>query len=439
MNSPRINRNIYRKFINKRLNIKNLHINNHIFHRNKDFSEDSHLSQYVISEKSTSHLLGKIHRPTLSDPTKTLSLIVPCYNCAQYVHTLINKIPYELLADDIEVIMVDDGSTDNTWEILQKLQNNYKPGFIRAYHKTNGNWGSVINFSKTLDIRGRFVKTVDSDDYLDPSSLLKFIAFLKTLDDEINLVFSNMNFINSKNDVTSQKFYNRLFRYPLFNLDNIRITKMSLLTVHAFCEKRELYLSIPDLPTKMSYMDSVFIFYLLYYSNNYCAFFMGPPLYQYRTGNEDQSVSIQNLRNHTDWIKTMLETEVLFAKNHHIFENSNDAKNRMLGEIIQLGFFFYSYAISYKEDIPLGERDEMLTNELEWIQNQLGDDYKWFASPSIKIIQSTKCRFFLSFVGLASFILNSGFIKATKKDGDRLQLQWGKYPQIRAQIAKFIH
>ncbi|MBO6042357.1 hypothetical protein J6P52_04300 [bacterium] len=109
-----------------------------------------------------------------------------------------------------------------------------------------------------------------------------------------------MNFINEYDEIVSQKFYDKLFKKDLFKIDEIKITKLSVLTVHAFTMRKEIYTSIPDLPIKMSYMDSVFIFLVVNAAANYCTFFSYAPLYQYQCGNESQTISIQNFVKHAD-------------------------------------------------------------------------------------------------------------------------------------------
>ena len=74
---------------------------------------------------------------------KLLSFAIPCYNSAEYMEKCIKS----CLAggDDIEVIIVDDGSTkDNTLEIAKKYEEQY-PGIVKAVHQENGGHGQAVN------------------------------------------------------------------------------------------------------------------------------------------------------------------------------------------------------------------------------------------------------------------------------------------------------
>lgn len=84
--------------------------------------------------------------PRKGSKMKTISFAVPCYNSAAYMDKCIES----LLAcdegkNDIEILIVDDGSTkDNTAEIADAWQKKC-PGTIRAIHKPNGGHGSAVN------------------------------------------------------------------------------------------------------------------------------------------------------------------------------------------------------------------------------------------------------------------------------------------------------
>ena len=73
---------------------------------------------------------------------KTVSFAVPCYNSADYMDKCIES----LLAcgDDVEVLIVDDGSTDNTAQKADGWQERF-PEVVRAIHKPNGGHGSAVN------------------------------------------------------------------------------------------------------------------------------------------------------------------------------------------------------------------------------------------------------------------------------------------------------
>ena len=96
--------------------------------------------------------------------TKTITFAVPCYNSAAYMDTCIESLLS--CGDDIEILIIDDGSTkDDTREKADAWQQRH-PGIIRAIHKENGGHGSGVN-TGIREATGRYFKVVDSDDWLD--------------------------------------------------------------------------------------------------------------------------------------------------------------------------------------------------------------------------------------------------------------------------------
>lgn len=97
----------------------------------------------------------------------TVSVIIPCYNQGQYLSRAISSLQVQTL-QDWEAIIVDDGSTDNSWQIANELAKT--DARIKIYHKENGGSGSARNMG--LDnASGEFIQFLDADDMLHPEKL----------------------------------------------------------------------------------------------------------------------------------------------------------------------------------------------------------------------------------------------------------------------------
>ena len=109
---------------------------------------------------------------------KLISFVIPCYNSESYMEHAIQSI---LVAkEDIELIIVNDGSKDNTLKIAREYEKKY-PKVVKVIDKENGGHGSGVNAG--LDVAtGRYFKVVDSDDWVDEESLKKVIKTLKKID-----------------------------------------------------------------------------------------------------------------------------------------------------------------------------------------------------------------------------------------------------------------
>lgn len=117
-----------------------------------------------------------------------VSVIIPVYNARRYIAKCIKSIVNEM--DDIEIIAVDDGSTDNSLDILYQLAQEYK-GKIKIYSKRNGGAGSARNLG--LDVSsGKYIKFVDADDTLVHGALQKMCDVAE--DRKVQIVKGDYNY-----------------------------------------------------------------------------------------------------------------------------------------------------------------------------------------------------------------------------------------------------
>ena len=95
---------------------------------------------------------------------KLISVIVPVYNVEEYVEKCVLSIINQTYKN-LEIILVDDGSTDNSGKICDEIA--IKDNRIKVIHKKNGGLSDARNVG--IDIaKGDYLGFVDSDDYIDP-------------------------------------------------------------------------------------------------------------------------------------------------------------------------------------------------------------------------------------------------------------------------------
>lgn len=129
-----------------------------------------------------------------------VSVIVPVYNVSKYIDKCIMSILNNTYKN-IEIIAVDDGSSDDSLKKLKK----YKES-IKIYHKTNGGLSDARNFGLTK-ATGDFIFFVDSDDYIDKETIEKLIN--KQKEKDYDLVECNFYYAyNSKKLKLDNKLYN---------------------------------------------------------------------------------------------------------------------------------------------------------------------------------------------------------------------------------------
>lgn len=106
-----------------------------------------------------------------------VSVIIPVYNAEKYLHKCVDSVINQTL-DDIEIILVDDGSTDNSPVICDDYER--KHDNIKVFHKENGGLSSARNMGMDK-ATGEYIGFVDSDDYIAPEMYEKLYHASKKL------------------------------------------------------------------------------------------------------------------------------------------------------------------------------------------------------------------------------------------------------------------
>ena len=215
---------------------------------------------------------------------KLISFVVPCYNSSSYMHHALDTILE--IKEDIELIIVNDGSTDDTLKIAKEYQKKY-PQVIKVIDKENGGHGSGVNAGLGI-ASGKYFKVVDSDDWVDASSLKKVVATLKKQDIDMLIV----NYVYEKEGSPKEMGYLNVFKEnEIFTWQEVGHFKVSeYLLMHSVFYKtsllKEIHLTLPE---HTFYVDNIFVYYPLPFVKT--MYYLNVPLYRYFIGRTDQSVN----------------------------------------------------------------------------------------------------------------------------------------------------
>jgi len=162
-----------------------------------------------------------------------VSVIVPVYNVENYLEKCLESLVNQTI-EDIEIIVVNDGSPDNSQKIIDNYVQKY-PNLIKGYVKENGGLSDARNYGIER-ANGEYIGFVDSDDYVEPTMFEKL--YKKALENDfdiavcdVNLVGNNEKYISSevisdiyqKNDVKTQMIniypvaWNKIYKRTLFS------------------------------------------------------------------------------------------------------------------------------------------------------------------------------------------------------------------------------
>ena len=108
---------------------------------------------------------------------KVLSLIVPAYNSERFLDKGITSFLQEQTLDQLDIIIVNDGSMDNTAQIAEKYCRQY-PDSIRLINQENRGHGGALNTGCAAAV-GKYLKVIDADDWIETQNLPAFLSALE--------------------------------------------------------------------------------------------------------------------------------------------------------------------------------------------------------------------------------------------------------------------
>lgn len=222
---------------------------------------------------------------------KLLSVAIPCYNSQDYMRKCIESLLKG--GEDVEIIIVDDGSKDATAAIADEYERKY-PSIVKAVHKPNGGHGSAVN-TGIANATGLFYKVVDSDDWVKEEAYDAILEKLRELVKSGQMVDMFIsNFVYEKEGEKNGKVMRYKHAIPegrVFEWKEVRHFRTGqYILMHSVIYRtgllRECNLQLPE---HTFYVDNIFVFEPLPYVKR--MYYMDVNFYRYYIGREDQSVN----------------------------------------------------------------------------------------------------------------------------------------------------
>lgn len=226
---------------------------------------------------------------------KYISFAIPCYNSEKYMEKAIESILKG--GEDVEILIVNDGSSDRTAEIAQKYEEAY-PTVVKAINKENGGHGDAVN-TGLAHATGLYFKVVDSDDWVDEHALQKILETLHDLvkrQKTVDMLISN--YVYEKVGVKHKKvihYHNVMPENKIItwrDMGHFRIGQYILM--HSVMYRTELLrMCNLKLPKHTFYVDNIYVYYPLPHVKTF--YYLNVNFYRYFIGREGQSVNEQNM------------------------------------------------------------------------------------------------------------------------------------------------
>ena len=222
---------------------------------------------------------------------KYITFTIPSYNSQEYMRHVIDNLV--AVGEDVEVIIVNDGSTDDTGKIADEYQKKY-PTIVKAIQKENGGHGSGV-MAGINAATGLFYKVVDSDDWVETKDVVDMLDLIKKhINEGINVDLYITNYVYEHASDNSQYVMHYRKCLPLetpFKWSEMKHVKLeTVFLMHSLMYRLDkLKESGMELPNHTFYVDDIYAYVPLPHMQT--IFYHDLDFYHYFIGREDQSIN----------------------------------------------------------------------------------------------------------------------------------------------------
>ena len=226
---------------------------------------------------------------------KYITFTVPCYNSQDYMRKCIDNLV--AVGNDIEVLVINDGSTDDTGKIADEYQKMY-PTIVKAIHKENGGHGSGV-MAGIHHASGVYFKVVDSDDWVETKDVITLVNLIKTHEEQginVDLYITNYVYEHASDNSTFEMHYRKCLPIDkVFTWKEMKHVKLeTVFLMHSLMYRLDVIKeSEMELPNHTFYVDDIYAYIPLPYVKN--IFYHDIDLYHYFIGREGQSINYDTM------------------------------------------------------------------------------------------------------------------------------------------------
>jgi peptidoglycan-N-acetylglucosamine deacetylase len=154
----------------------------------------------------------------------TVTVVVPCFNEEKSILATIDSLlALDYPQDRLKIMVIDDGSTDSSWNVIKNLQG--KSSQIEIYHKENGGKHTALNFAISVS-DSEIIGCLDADSFVDSLALRKIVTYFE--DKKVMAVVPSIKVLNPSNILTKiqnvQYEWGTFLRKTLSFIDSIYVT-----------------------------------------------------------------------------------------------------------------------------------------------------------------------------------------------------------------------
>lgn len=283
---------------------------------------------------------------------KAITFIIPAYNAERYLKKCLDSFLNANVMDRIEVLIINDGSSDRTAQIAQAYVEQ-NPNTYRLINKENGGHGSVINTGSRL-AAGKYFKVIDADDWVVTDNLVPFVKCLEKCEGDIVITpFHMVHMLTGKKmEYRLKKDYDSAY-ISLKEINRSWGEFESCMVFHGITYKTEFYREhYYELPEHIFYEDQI-------YSAIPCCraasiYVKDLFIYQYMIGNTEQSISAANQLNRIEHIEMVANAMLDYYALHA--DMAEEAAAFLLSKIENVILIYYLTACVLEPDKAKGRK-----------------------------------------------------------------------------------
>lgn len=319
---------------------------------------------------------------------KVLSVSIAAYNVENTLSECLEPFLKTKILDQLDIMIIDDGSRDQTARIAKTYQKKY-PNTFRVIQKENGGWGSTVNRG-IREAKGLYFKQLDGDDYYEPQALEQFAAYLQT--EPSDLVIAPYVTYNSENGkvitqencnpgyqektafaIKELKGFSPFMHSLSIRTDLLRKGNVSI-TEHCFYTDTEFVLKACNQAQTVSFFDR--------------------PVYFYRRAAAGQSMSLDGFEKHYMEQYKVIEVSLNYMKKH-----VKRAEIKNIYDELLFGTCFWQYLIMFYIS-PTREHKKNLVSFDRMLKKKAPDYYKRVDFKELLLLRKTN---FLGYSVLARY------------------------------------
>lgn len=282
---------------------------------------------------------------------KLLTVVVPTYNVEKYIKQNLSSFVIEEIMEELEVLVINDGSKDGSADIAKQFADKY-PDTFRVVDKENGGHGSTINRG-IKEAKGKYFKVVDADDWVLEQGMIQLMNTLRKSDSD--LVVSNFYWYHDKKRTTSVEIkepFDGVEYGKEYVFDSVCANMY--VKMHGMTLKTDILRNIPLIDEHCYYVDVEYVLFPIPWVKTVTS--IPDFVYMYRIGIPGQSMNINKMQKNQENFDRVLTRMFEFYQEYYkkLTPEKLSYINRYLARVVASRFkifLSFPYSRQVKEEM----------------------------------------------------------------------------------------